>query len=237
VLLWGDPGRYLNALAGQDAGDAAGSLYAPQYVVGGTWRSTLSVVNLDDQRGEVSFEFTPRSGDPVVRLLPIPPRGKIHLGAQDFFVDPAAGLREGHVKVSGNGIRLAGNVVFGDSVRHDSSTALPLVGNMQSELIFSHLVSDAGYYTGIALLNPNSAEADVSLEVYDSLGARLTAEPAHIAGNRSQALILDMLRGLAGISLGSGYIRVKSNQPIAGFALFATRSNSAISAIPAQHIR
>ncbi len=237
ALLWGGTGQYLKVLEGQDAGLGAETLYAPQYAVGGTWRSTLSVVNLDDQAGEVSFEFTDRSGETFLRQRPIAARGKIFIGAQDFFVDPSAGLRDGHVRIKGAGLNLAGNVVFGDSVRQDSATALPLVANLHYEMAFGQLVSDSNYYTGIALLNPNNMETIATLEIYDTRGTRLAAEPILIAGNRSKALVLDAVPALDKIDLSSGYIRVKADQPIAGFALFATRTNSAIAAIPAQDFR
>jgi hypothetical protein len=234
VLFWGNSGRYLKALEGRDTASGAVTLYAPQYAVGGTWRSTLSVVNLDDQPGEISFEFTDRSGNSITRVRPIAPRGKIFIDAQDFFVDPSRGICEGHVKIAGSGVRLAGNVVFGDSERQKSATSLPLVSSLQSEVVFSHLVSDASYYTGVALLNPNNTETSVIVEVHDSNGKPLATYPTTVAGSRSAAFVLSTLPELQAVNLGSGYIRVKASQPIASFALFATHNNSVVSAIPSQ---
>jgi hypothetical protein len=237
LLLWGNRGRYLKALEGQAEENSATTLYAPQYVVGDMWRSTLSVVNLENVPGEVRLEFADRSGNSVTRTRPIAALGKIFIGDQDFFVDPRAGLRQGHVKITGSGMRLAGNVVFGDAEQLRSATALPLVSNLTSEMVFSQFVSNANYYTGVALLNPGDTGARGTVEVFGSDGARLASAPFVLAAGRSDAFVLSTLPELTGMSLSTGYIRIRADQPIAGFALFATHNNAAVSAIPPQSIR
>ncbi len=236
VLFWGIPGRFVKALAGQETVNGATKLYAPQYAVGGAWRSTLSVVNLDNVSGEVSFEFTDRSGNSTTRVRPIAPRGKIFIAEQDFFVSPGRDLTEGHVRITGSGMNLAGCVAFGDSQRQVSATALPLVSQLQTDMVFSHLVSNGSYYTGVAVLNPNSMEASVTVEVRDNLGGLLTAYPVTVAAGRSASFVLSTLPGLNNLDLGAGYVRIRSSQPIAGYALFATHDNSAVSAIPSQPV-
>ncbi|MBZ5498578.1 MAG: hypothetical protein LAP85_19455 [Acidobacteriia bacterium] len=236
LLLWGGAGRYLKAMGGQDAGSGAPILYAPQYAVGGNWRSTLSVVNLDNQPGTIKFEFTDTAGNSIARVQSIVPHGKLYIDAQNFFVDPDAGLREGYVRISSSGVRLAGGVSFGDA-QQSCATALPLISKLQDEVVFSQFTSDATYYTGIAILNPADTQVGITVEVYDSQGVRLAANTDALAGNRSKTLVLSNLPDLKGLNLTSGYIKVKADQPIASFALFGTHNNSALSAIPPQAFR
>ena len=238
LLLWGSAGRYLQVLAGQDAGSGAATLYSPQYAVGGPWRSTLSIVNLDSQAGQVALEFTDRTGKTVTRTETIAARGKLAIEAQDYFADPYSGLHEGLVKITGGGVKLAGSVVFGDRERQLCSSALPLISALQNEAVFSQVASNDTYYTGIALMNPGNTEARVALAVYDSGGQRL-ADPAVTLGPKtSRAFVLTSLAPeLAGRQLISGYVRVTADQPIACFALYGTHDYKALSAIPPQLVR
>jgi hypothetical protein len=238
LLLWGSAGRYIQVLAGQDTGSGAATLYSPQYAVGGLWRSTLSVVNLDSQAGQVSFEFTERSGNTVTRNEAIAARGKIYIEAQDFFADPDSGLREGFVKITSNGVKLAGSVVFGDRQRQSCASALPLVSALQNEVIFSQLASNGTYYTGIALMNPGNTEAHVTVAVYHGSGQRVANPAITLEPKSSRAFVLtSLLPELTGQDLISGYVRVFADQAIACFALYGTHDGTALSAIPPQMVR
>jgi hypothetical protein len=237
LLLWGSRGQVLKALEGQDTQNGAATLYSPQYAVGGNWSTTLSVVNLDGRQAEIQFEFNDRTGSSISRRLTIAPHGKLFIEDQSFFVDPGANPREGYVKITSGGALLAGSVVFGDPRRQNMASALPMVSKLQNEVVFCQLASDATYYTGIALLNPGSSDASITVEVYDSNGIPLANEAGVLARQSSTAYDLSILPGLKGLQISSGYIKVKADQPIAGFALFGTHNNTALSAIPPQPVR
>jgi hypothetical protein len=238
LLLWGSAGRYIQVLAGQDIGSGAATLYSPQYAVGGIWRSTLSIVNLDSQAGQVTFEFTDRSGKIVTRNEAIAARGKIYIEAQDFFSDPDSGLREGFVKITSSGVKLAGSVVFGDRQRQSCASALPLVSVLQNEVVFSQVASNRTYYTGIALMNPGNTEAHVTVALYDGSGQRLANPTVTLEPKASRAFVLtSLLPELTGQDLISGYVRVIADQAIACFALYGTHDGTALSAIPPQIVR
>ena len=63
-------------------------------------------------------------------------------------------------------IHVAGSVVFSDDQRAAFSSALPLTAALERSMVFSHIASDATYYTGISLLNPDIVAATVTIEVY-----------------------------------------------------------------------
>jgi len=238
LLLWGSAGKYLLAMAGQDSGSGAVTLYSPQYAVGGPWRSTLAIVNLDSQAGQVALEFTGRDGKTITRNETIAARGKLAIEAQDYFTDPSSGLREGLVRIMSSGVKLAGSVTFGDRERQRCASALPLTSVLQNEAIFSQVASNDTYYTGIALMNPDEAEARVTLSVYDSMGQQIADPAVTLEPKSSRAFVLSSLAPeLTGRQLISGYIRMTADRPIACFALYGTHDFQALSAIPPQLVR
>ena len=105
----GKTGIYVEGLNGQDTAAGGTTLYSPQYVVGGpNWRTTLSVVNLDDQAGTVTFEFIGDGGMQIgmTRMLAIAANGKIQVTDQTFFLDAGDTLTQGYVRITSDGPRL-----------------------------------------------------------------------------------------------------------------------------------
>jgi|GEM_PF-2178340 len=230
--------KYVEGLNGQDAEGGATVLYSPQYAVGGgDWWTALSVVNLEDRPGVVTLRLIGDNGvqlgNTVTRTLAA--RGKLRIEEQDIFVAAGSGLTQGYVKVESDGIRLAGSVVFGDPARSRFASALPLVGRMKTDMVFSQLVSNETYFTGLAILNPSATPVTVQIDVYDDQGRVLASKSETIdPGKRVSQLVYQYFRQLEGQNYGAGYIRVRSSAGVASFALFGTNSLSALSAVPAQ---
>jgi hypothetical protein len=234
--LLGKPDRYLKALGGQDVGAGATVLYSPQYAVGGAWRSTLSVVNLDAEPGTITLAFTDRTGQVLAsRALDIQPLGKIWIDAQDFFVLPGAQVTEGHLTITSDGIRLAGSASFCD--QEDSlASALPLVSELQKNVVFSQLASNETYYTGIAIVNPNAAEAQITVQVFANTGQLLGSKDVTLGPGESIARVLwQYVPELENVPLSSGYIRLTADTGVASFAIYG--SSRALTAVPPQEIR
>ncbi len=236
--LLGKSGLYVHGLNGQDADGGATTLYSPQYVVGGSdFRSTLTVVNLDTVGGNVSFEFIGDSGvqigTTVIRV--ISPKGKIYITAQDFFLPTPDVLTEGYVRITSDGPRLVGAIVFGDQNQSEFSTALPLVSVLIDSMIFGQVASNDTYFTGAAFLNPNDMAATATIDVFDRDGNLIASTMRVIAAGRRVSLLLTQyLPELEGRIISSGYIRVTVDKGLASFALFGTIDLSVLSAVPPQ---
>jgi hypothetical protein len=234
---FGKPTLSLAVLAGQDSSAGASTIYSPQYVVGGSWRSTLSVINLDSSPGRLTLRLIGDEGGQLgaTRTLPIGGNGKVHIADQMFFAGARETPIQGYVEISSDGVRLSGSVVFGDRHNEAFATALPLVREPQETMIFSHIASDARYFTGLALLNPNESEATATIDLYRSDGIlEATTTELIPAKRRISRLVTEYFPELAGVERSSGYIRVKVDMAVASFALFGTRDLSVLSAIPAQ---
>ena len=236
--LLGKTGVFVHGLNGQDGTASNTVLYSPQYVVGGeTWRSTLTVVNLTGTAGNVQFEFIGDDGTQIgtVRTLPIAANGKIYITDQRFFVDAGGVLTQGYVKVTSDGPSLSGSVVFGDQGLGQFSAALPLVSQLLDSMIFGQVASDAVYFTGAAILNPNEVAVTATIDVFDKEGNLVVTVTRVIpAGRRTSLLLTQYFPELEDRTISSGYIRITVDQGVASFALFGTNNLSVLSAVPPQ---
>jgi glucose/arabinose dehydrogenase len=235
----GRKGLFAEGINGQDASAGARLLYAPQYAVGGPdWTSRLSIVNLDSAAGTVTLELVQNDGTRVgaAQTRAIAAAGKLWVDDPRFFVSSDS-LTDGYVRITSSGPRLAGSVVFGDPARSRFAAALPLASASATDVVLGQVASNGTYFMGIALLNPGGAAARATLELFDAAGARLDSADTQLpAGNRSSRLLTQIFPGQETASLASGYVKVRSDQPLAVFALFGTRVLSALSAIPSQTV-
>jgi hypothetical protein len=234
----GKPSQYVEGLNGQDADGGGTVLYSPQYAVGGgDWWTALSVVNLENRSGVVTFRLIGDTGavlaGPITQSIAA--RGKVRITNQSFFVPAGSTLTQGYVEVKSDGVRLAGSVVFGDPGRSRFASALPLVGQLKTEMVFSQLASNDTYYTGLAILNPNATQVTAHIEVYDEWGNVIASKDEPIGGGqRVSKLLIQYFPALAGQNRSKGYIRVHTDGGVASFALFGTQNFTALSAVPAQ---
>jgi hypothetical protein len=224
-------------LNGQDAGTSFWTLYAPQYVTGGDWQSTLSVVNLDADPGTVRFRLVGDDGVQIgaTRTLPIAGRGKISITAQDFFLATGPAIVQGSVEIVGSGIRLAGSVAFGRANAGGFYTSLPLAVARNLQLTFSQVASDVNFYTGLAILNPNSAPLRAAIRVYDADGNEIARKVEDLpAFGRVSRLLTEYFPALAGRQISEGYMIVEAIENFAAFAVFGAKNLTALSAVPPQ---
>jgi hypothetical protein len=237
--LFGKANQYLQGLNGQDPTQGASILYSPQYAVGGSYRSALSIVNLDSTPGEVTLRMFGDNGAQIgtTRIVQVAGYGKILIDDQSFFVPAGGEVTQGYVEVTGSGIRLAGSVVFGDPARATFASALPLVSSLKNAMVFSQVASNETYFTGLAILNPNDSYAMARIDLYRADGT-LEATTTQIlpARQRICQLMTQYFPSLAGQAWSSGYVKVTADRGLASFSLFGTRDLSVLSAVPPQEI-
>jgi hypothetical protein len=235
---FGNQSKDFSVLAGQDTGGGSAALYSPQYVVGGGYTSTLSIVNLDSVPGTVTLALIGDNGSRIgaAQALPIPAGGKIFVSDQAFFQVAGTNSQiQGYVKVTSDGVRISGNIAYGASGQGTFSTALPLVSTLRQSLVLSQVASNRTYFTGLAILNPNDTAARVQIDRYDSGGSLVeTTTQILAAGQRISRLMTEYFPSLVGQDVHSGYIKLTADKGIASFGVFGTQSLSVLSAIPAQ---
>ena len=237
--LLGRSRQYLMSLNGHNANSVSTRLYAPQFAAGGQWRSTLSIVNLDDVDGTLTLRLIGDNGAQIgaTRVMPIAARGKIQIGDPSFFLATGNDLIQGYVEIIGHGIRLTGSGVFGDPDRQVFATALPLLSQLQDSMVFSQVGSNETYFTGIAMLNPHKVNVVAKIDLYRADGALAGTTTVVIpAKRRISKLISELFPSIVGQNWSSGYLMVKTNLGVASYAVFGTNSLSVLSAIPPQQL-
>jgi phosphodiesterase/alkaline phosphatase D-like protein len=239
-MKWKEVGD-IASLTGQDLTEGGMVLYAPQYVSGDIWRTTLSVINLDSQPGNVQFQLFGDDGMLIgeTRLLRIAALGKLFVDDPEFFQKPDPGkIISGYVKITSDNVRLTGSTVFGHRSGETFSASLPLIYGLQNTVVFSHVASNDLYFTGLAIVNPNYSDAAPVIELYSKEGELLEHHELSLpAGQRTIGLLPGYFSSLNEREQASGYIRLHSDQPLASFALFGTHNLSVLSAIPAQKLQ
>jgi hypothetical protein len=233
---FGNVSKDISIVAGQDVSAGATTLYVPQYAVGGPENSLLSIVNLDSASGNVTLKMFGDNGVQVgtAQTVPIAANGKIYIADPSFFLGQTPSqLTTGYVQVTSDGVHLSGDVVFVDALHGIFSAALPLVAALLQSQVIGHIASDTTYYTGVALLNPSSAGANVTIQVYTAAGQLDQSLTLVLpAGNRIVRVLTQLFPALVGQARYSGYIKVTSDQALAAYGAFGTSNLSILSAIP-----
>jgi hypothetical protein len=234
----GVAGRWIKVLSAQDANAGAQVLYASQYVTGGDyWWSSISIVNLDSAAAQVSARLMDDSGKQIGQtlLLPIKANGKILLTAQNLFAQ--TGSTSGYVEIRSDSTRLAGSVTFGDQ-NQTVCAELPLQTAEYRELVFGQVASDSTWYTGIAVVNPNSTDVSATFQLLDKFGKVVDSSTQLIqAGQRKIGVVEQFFPKAAEAGVNSGYIRISGDNRLVGLALFGTANGEVLSAIPSYGIR
>jgi len=112
-------------------------------------------------------------------------------------------------------------------------SAIPLQPLGSDHLLFSHLAEGAGVSTGLALLNPGTSAASVTVDVHRSNGEiNKSVELTLPGGTKVNGLLDDLIPGI-GTQLG-GFIQVHSSQNLVGLELFFADSLEYLAAVVPQ---
>ncbi|MBZ5498523.1 MAG: hypothetical protein LAP85_19170 [Acidobacteriia bacterium] len=235
-----------NVLPGQQPLQLS-TFYLPHFASGGGYTSELTLVNTDVN---VVANLTVTLFDNNGATLGNPAKISIQPGAQaiqtiaSLFPSLGATLATGSIRVDvapflvgwfSETPAVVGSVRF-SAANGSGSAALPLSIPPASDFVFSHVAENAGYYTGVAILNTNpSAAASISLEVFNNSGIRIgTYSTTLNPGQKMAKLIHELVPASAGQS--GGYIHILSSVPVTSFSLFGSLDGLSLSAIPAQNI-
>ncbi len=232
--LLSKPGVTYAALNAMDTTAGARQLYCPQYVVGYGYRSTLTLINLEDAAANVSLSWIDDKGVAIGKpaSFTLPALGRKVIADPALF--QASLPNSGYVKVTADR-RLQGSVRFGDEQGTAFDTALPMVAESRSEVIYSQVAQNETFFTGVAVINANATEARVTIGVYDTEGNLKGSGVERIAaGARISKLLPQIAPSLP--AMGKGYFRVISDLPLFSFAVFGTQDFKVLSAVPPQSV-
>jgi hypothetical protein len=236
----------LNVLAGQVPIQKQ-TYYFAHFASGGGYDSEINFVNSDqfftadirltvvDEDGG-AFEI---GGNPAA--ISIQPGRQWTQKVADLFPGLGVSLTTGYIKVEVKPYLIGAYPtvpVLTGSVRFSSaggygSAALPLFIAPASEFIFSHVAQAQGWFTGVAMMNPNQTAADFTLDVFRQDGALVGSRTGSLKPGEKISRLLYQLIPATARQIG-GYIRVRADIPLVSFSLFGTDDGLSLSAIPPQ---
>lgn len=220
--------------ASTDPGVTGTSKALPQFVYGGGWSTTLYFGNTSTTATRVALKFLAEDGTALnvpaaggsSATLNLAGRGSASLEAPD-----TGSLVSGWVQATiPEGV--TGYAVFRQAVagRMTQEAVVPLSGTASGAS--SMLFDESGFVTAIALLNPGSGTASVTLAAYDEGGSSLGVATVSLAAGAKMAFTVRERAGLAGVLGKRGMLEIVSSGSAVS-VLGIRFSDAAFTSIPA----
>ncbi|MDA2937818.1 hypothetical protein MYX75_06100, partial [Acidobacteria bacterium AH-259-A15] len=204
--------------------------WIPHFAVGGGFDTELNIINTE-AIGESILQLTAfdDEGNPLSSALQISlqPGEQTIFSIIALFEEPPTQLVAGSIRIQVEPIFLGpfkSVPGLNGSVRFKSqdgrlSSALPLLLKSGTSALYSHVAQDLGFFTGVAVLNPQSDPVDVTVEVFDQNALQVGSKTLTLpAGGRQARLLVELIPQVIG-QLG-GYFRVRADASVISFALF-----------------
>jgi hypothetical protein len=224
------------ALTGLDVFSGNTTLYSPQFVAGGLWQTTLSLINLDSFPGMATLRLIGDDGKQIGTTVTqtLPPKGKIVL-TDAAFVTYGADLVQGHLELATDGPRISGSTTFSTAqTGHTAATTLPLITPTSRPLFFSSTILDPWLFTGLAIVNAVGTSNTVTIEFFAPDGTRRATTQEILPARGCHRRLLDTYIPWQKMrSSFQGYVRVSAEGRIAGCAMAGSKMLTSLAAIPA----
>ena len=241
--LFGD-GQKFAAMEPMVAGVDQGILYSPHVAAGDfggiVYETVLTVINTSDQNATLLLTLYNDSGGEIgyYPFFSVGAHAKRVANLGSLMSLPSG--TTGYLKINPQGATgIIGTVTFGESGSGRFESCLPLQTPAHNQFILGHLANgtlgNIGFYTGIAVVNPENDTKIVNLKAYDQYGVLLDDQNLTLqARSRRVFLLNQVMPGLT--SLFGGYLIVDNKTPSAGtlvFELFGDTGFQFLSAVPA----
>ncbi len=200
---------------GQSVSDPGSSLIFPHAVVGGGYRSWVSLANASSVPSRVSITFGSRTSS-----LQLAGRAATRVSLGKLFPLSATEIETGAVQVDASGFFSGGNVAAVIDIETDQSVVTIAPVREATEIVFPHVANENGFFTGIAIAAAGSA-AEVTIAVFDASGMQSGSGVVSVPANGHVARLLgELIPGFGNQS--GGYIRLTSDQPVAAWEIYGT---------------
>jgi len=215
------------ALPATPASQLSKSITFPLVNRGGNWFSLIGLVNLGGASQTVTLTYSTPGKPDATANLSIPPNGSIRAIASELF-EPQGD--EGSVTAVGTG-ELAGFVASGNYNGFAFASA-PGQLSPQTEFFFP-TVDETGFsFTGIAVQNNGSVQAEVTLSLISAKGETLGAK-TQLLLPRGRVVRLVREFFVEGAEQSGAYVFVQSSSPVFASAILGL-ADITLSQFPAQ---
>ncbi|BDC48290.1 hypothetical protein F183_A06060 [Bryobacterales bacterium F-183] len=211
----------------------------PQIAYGGGWNTTLYFANTSASAATVMLYFFDQEGSP----MQTPVAGKGISATHTVELNPRAtgiveienvgDLRQGWVEaIVPEGV--TGYGVFRQTAegRADQEAVVPFV--IESAMSAQMVYDDQNFVTGLAIVNPSTTRAQVTIVAYNASGAQTGNATLSIPARGRTAATLRELQGMAGVAGDRGWLSITVTTGT--LAVLGLRFGSAaFTSIPAVH--
>jgi len=207
---------------------ASGDTYFSHFdSTAGSWWTGVALANPNSSSASVTLTAYNQSGTQIGNSnITLPAYGQRAFQVSDPTLLNVSGT--GWIEIVPDR-RLIGLEIFGNITSGGLAGLNPyrLPSNI---LVFSHFDSTADWWTGIALANPNSSSASVTLTAFNQSGTQLGSSNITIPANGQKAFQVSDPT-ILNVS-GTGWIYVESDQPITGLEIFGNINTGQITGVP-----
>jgi hypothetical protein len=200
-----------------------------------TYQSTVVLTNLSDSANDLVITFTSEAGSPLASVQrTLQGNGALRVNLRNLFALPA-GFQSGWIRVSGS-LPVTGVVVYADSAA-GGVAVVPLQAEAQRALLFAHIAELVPWWTGLALLNTSSSDADVKIFALSPNNTLIgSARFVLPAGAKTAKLLSEWIPQTQKRAADGGFVFVESDVGLYGIELFFTRDLRILSNVAAGRI-
>lgn len=242
----------ISSLSAQ-APNGAVKLYSAHYASGknefASWFTDFNLVNTTNAPITVTLTLIGDDGQPIsgpgitnpVRNRAIAAHAALTGSLSSIFGFPEptsdSALRTGSIIVEAGAPGLVGDVLFGEPNRGSVMSSLPMANRLVTEAVFSQVALGLGFFTGLAVVNPNVEPVNLTVSVFSADGLLVGRQTLTMAPGTRFARLLDDLVAASRGQVG-GYIHVRSEGGgVALFEIFGdVNSSNFNAAVPPQII-
>ncbi len=217
--------------------------YLPHLASQAGYTTRLALVNYSNTEQVVritadGLEANGTSIGPAVTVEKrIPAYGRLEQTADSLFSLTGNALITGYIRWDTQGTT-RGFVGYLDYGTNDGVllSAVPAQSTSYSDLFFSHIAQGAGYFTGLAFLNPNTQTSSITIDAYNPDGQRVGSTTVTLAAGQRRSRLMNELFPDLQLQLG-GYVRVSASRPVFAFELFGSPSLTFLANVAAQGVQ
>ncbi|MBI4456763.1 MAG: RHS repeat protein [Acidobacteria bacterium] len=137
----------------------------------------------------------------------------------------------GSIRVEADGSGIIGDIIFGDPSTFNYAAAAPLQTLTFTKAVFSQVANTADIFTGLALYNPGTSQAIVTIEVFSAEGTLTGSASLMVDGGKRLSKVVTELMPSTALQRG-GYIVIRSTQPLIAQQLFGDSNLNFLSSVP-----
>ena len=211
-------------------------LYSAQLAHGSNIVTNLRLVNTGEERRKVILSAVGDDGTLVADAVQVDILGHQIYSADlgtIFGLESEGMITTGSLVVESDGHGIIGDIIFARGDTLEYAMALPLQDRLFKEAVFNHIANLPTVFTGFAFYNPGDQAANVLIEAFGTNGTKVAEKTLVLdPGERIARTLSDPDIWPSFPTQSGGYIRIRSDQPIAGQQLFGDRSLRYMAAIP-----